>query len=85
MDTTYPIEPNRDQGQANGPYESHHRGPDELERELEKTVWRATPATEGYVFAPSEELWEEVSWHIQEETIQSMFHTRHVPKDPLVN
>jgi putative transcriptional regulator len=60
-------------------------GPDELEKELEKTVWKTTPATEGYVFAPSEELWEEVSWHIQEEILQSMFHTRHVPKNPLVN
>ena len=59
--------------------------PDELERQLEKTVWKTTPATENYVFAPSDELWEEVSWHIQEETIQTMFHTRHVPKDPLVN
>jgi putative AlgH/UPF0301 family transcriptional regulator len=59
--------------------------PDELERELESTVWRTTPATPDYVFAPSDELWEEVSWHIQETTIQEIFHTRHVPRDPLVN
>ena len=60
-------------------------GPDELERELEKTAWRTTPATEEYVFSPGDELWEEVSWHIQETTIQEMFHTRHVPRDPLIN
>jgi putative AlgH/UPF0301 family transcriptional regulator len=60
-------------------------GPDELEREVEKTAWQTTPATEEYVFAPSEELWDEVSWHIRETVMQAMFHTRHVPKDPAVN
>jgi putative transcriptional regulator len=60
-------------------------GPDELERELEKTAWRTTPATQEYVFSRSEELWEDVSWHIQESTLQEMFHTRHVPKDPHIN
>ncbi len=59
--------------------------PEELERELEKTTWRTTPATPEYVFSPSEELWEDVSWHIQESMMQEMFHTRHVPKDPLIN
>jgi putative AlgH/UPF0301 family transcriptional regulator len=60
-------------------------GPDELERELENIVWRATPATPDYVFPPADELWEEVSWHIQETTLQDLFQTRHVPKDPLIN
>ena len=60
-------------------------GPDELERELEKTVWRTTPATPEYVFSPSDELWDDVSWHIQEVLMQELFHTRHVPKDPLIN
>jgi putative transcriptional regulator len=59
--------------------------PEELEQELEKTAWRTIPATAEYVFSPSEELWEDVSWHIQETTLQEMFHTRHVPKDPLIN
>ena len=59
--------------------------PDELERELEKTAWRTTAATPEYVFSPSEELWEDVSWHISESMMQEMFHTRHVPKDPLIN
>jgi putative transcriptional regulator len=60
-------------------------GPEELERELDKTAWRTTPATADYVFSPSEELWEDVSWHIQESMMQVMFHTRHVPKDPHIN
>jgi putative transcriptional regulator len=59
--------------------------PEELEKELEETVWRTTPATADYVLSPSDELWEEVSWHIQEAMIQELFHTRHVPKDPLIN
>ncbi len=60
-------------------------GPDELDKELEKTTWRTTPATPDYVFSPGDELWEDVSWHIQETTIQELFHTRHVPRDPLIN
>jgi len=60
-------------------------GPDELEKEVEKIAWKTTPATPDYVFSPSDELWEEVSWHIRETVIQEMFHLRHVPKDPLIN
>ena len=62
-------------------------GPDELERQLEKTVWRTTPADRRLRLCDrAKQLWEDVSWHIQEETMQTMFHTRtRCPKNPLVN
>jgi putative transcriptional regulator len=60
-------------------------GPQQLEYEVAQGAWRTVPANATYVFSTRRDLWHEVSKHILDAVLQSMFHIRHIPEDPLLN
>ena len=60
-------------------------GEGQLESELQQGGWITRPATNDYVFADADELWEQVGKDITREVLQGALHIREFPEDPSLN
>ncbi len=60
-------------------------GPNQLEHEVARGVWRTTPASLIQVFSHREDLWHEVHRQALESVVDSLFGVKHRPRHPLAN
>ena len=60
-------------------------GPGQLDYEVEQGVWRVVPATPEQIFSDGRDLWEQLSRQVSRLQLQTMFHIKHIPADPLQN
>jgi putative transcriptional regulator len=60
-------------------------GPGQLDYEVEQGIWRVVPATPEQIFSDGNDLWQRLSQQASRLQLQSMFHIKHIPLDPLLN
>jgi putative transcriptional regulator len=60
-------------------------GSGQLDFEVQRGTWRVVPATPEQIFEQDSNLWEQLSVQASRLQLQSMFHIRHFPLDPLLN
>jgi putative transcriptional regulator len=60
-------------------------GPGQLDYEIEQGIWRFVPATPELIFSNASDLWDQLSRQASRLQLQTLFHIKHIPLDPLLN